>query len=56
MSVTLPRELVDWIDDQVHTRRFSTRSHAVEVALLELIRDEHAELPIGRTRGSPAER
>lgn len=36
LQVTVPVELIAWIDEQVRRRRFSTRSHAVEVALLNL--------------------
>lgn len=49
LSVTLPREIILWVDDQVRTRRFSTRSHAIEVALMELMREDHGELPTWRT-------
>ena len=34
MSVTVEKELVAWIDQQVKTQRFRNRSHAVEVALM----------------------
>jgi len=36
ITVTIPRDLTAWVDEQVRNRRFSSRSHAVEVALLEL--------------------
>ena len=38
LQVTVPGELVVWMDAQVKRRRFHHRSHAVEVALLELKR------------------
>ena len=34
ISVTVEREIVDWIDEQVKTQRFRNRSHAVELALM----------------------
>lgn len=36
LPVTVPRDLIVWLDELVKRRRFSTRSHAVEVALIEL--------------------
>jgi len=35
ISVTVDKELVEWIDKQVETQRFRNRSHAVEVALMK---------------------
>ena len=36
MSVTVELDLVKWVDEQVETQRFRNRSHAVEVALMNL--------------------
>jgi Arc/MetJ-type ribon-helix-helix transcriptional regulator len=36
VHVTLPKELVKWLDDQIKTRAYSDRSHGIEVALLTL--------------------
>lgn len=36
LQVTVPKDLIAWIDQQVKARKFHHRSHAVEVALLEL--------------------
>ena len=36
MPVTIPKDLIAWVDSQVERRKYSTRSHAVEVALLQL--------------------
>ncbi|HEV2317799.1 MAG TPA: hypothetical protein VGV89_09550 [Thermoplasmata archaeon] len=36
LQVTIPGELIAWMDLQIKKRRFHHRSHAVEVALLEL--------------------
>jgi Arc/MetJ-type ribon-helix-helix transcriptional regulator len=33
ISVTLDRDLIDWIDDQVLKGRYRNRSHFVEVVL-----------------------
>jgi len=37
ISVTVNKQIVDWIDKQVETQRFRNRSHAVEVALMKFI-------------------
>jgi Arc/MetJ-type ribon-helix-helix transcriptional regulator len=37
ISVTVEKNIVDWIDRQVGTQRFRNRSHAVEVALMRFI-------------------
>jgi Arc/MetJ-type ribon-helix-helix transcriptional regulator len=36
VTVTLPKELLAWLDEQVATRTYADRSHAVEVAILTL--------------------
>ena len=36
VGVTLPRELVEWLDRQVDSRVYADRSHAIEVAILTL--------------------
>ena len=38
--ITLPKDIVDWVDKQVETRRFANRSHAIEIALMKLIETE----------------
>ena len=40
MSVTVEKELVEWIDKQVKTQRFRNRSHAVELALMRFRESE----------------
>jgi Arc/MetJ-type ribon-helix-helix transcriptional regulator len=37
ISVTIPRELIDWIDEMVEKRVFANRSHAVEVCVLKYL-------------------
>lgn len=34
ISVTIDKELVDWIDEQVRTQKYRNRSHLVELSLL----------------------
>jgi len=43
ITITLPPELVKWIDKMVEKRVFANRSHAVEVCVLryqELLKEE----------------
>jgi len=35
VSITLPRECVEWLDRQVEVRTYHNRSHAVEVLILK---------------------
>jgi Arc/MetJ-type ribon-helix-helix transcriptional regulator len=46
MPVTIPKELIAWVDSQVKRRKYSTRSHAVEVALLQLKESTESERPV----------
>lgn len=38
VSITLPQECVDWIDDKIESRTYANRSHALEVLVLEAIK------------------
>ncbi len=38
VSLTLPKECLDWIDDKVKSRTYSNRSHAMEVLVLEAMK------------------
>ena len=40
VSLTLPQECVDWIDEKIKSRKYATRSHAVEVLVWEAIKKE----------------
>lgn len=39
-QVTLRKEIVEWVDKEVEKLRFASRSHAVEYALLQLMKQE----------------
>ncbi len=39
-SVTLSKSLVDWIDKQIQSRRFASRSHAVEYCINKIMKEE----------------
>lgn len=43
ISVTLPKECVDWLDRKVETRIYANRSHALEVLILEAMKNEKKE-------------
>lgn len=38
ISITLPKECIEWIDKQVESRKYHNRSHAIEVLILEKMR------------------
>ena len=35
VSITLPKECVEWVDKQVEARIYHNRSHAIEVLILK---------------------
>jgi Arc/MetJ-type ribon-helix-helix transcriptional regulator len=41
VTLTLPADLSKWVDERVEAREYATRSHAFEVALLELKRNKN---------------
>jgi metal-responsive CopG/Arc/MetJ family transcriptional regulator len=40
LSITLPKDCVEWLDRQVEARKYFSRSHAIEVLILEAIKQE----------------
>ena len=40
LQVTVREGIVKWIDQEVKTLRFASRSHAIEYALLQLMKQE----------------
>ena len=40
VSVTLPRTCLDWIDRKVESRVYANRSHAIEVIVLEAMKND----------------
>jgi Arc/MetJ-type ribon-helix-helix transcriptional regulator len=38
--VTLPKECVEWLDKRVESRVYANRSHAIEVLILETMKNE----------------
>lgn len=39
ISITLPTECIEWIDKQVESRKYHNRSHAIEVLILEKMKE-----------------
>lgn len=35
-SIAMDRDLLEWIDAQIKTKRFATRTHAIEYAVQQL--------------------
>lgn len=40
VSITLPKECVKWIDKKVEARVYANRSHAIEVLILDKMKEE----------------
>lgn len=38
VSMTLPKECVEWIDKKIKSRTYANRSHAIEVLVLEAMK------------------
>ena len=43
VSITLPKELLEWIDKKIQERIYANRSHAIEVLILEAMKREKKE-------------
>ena len=43
LSITLPKGCVEWLDGQVEARKYFSRSHALEVLILEAMKNEKKE-------------
>ena len=43
ISVTLPKECIEWLDKKVKTRIYANRSHAIEVLILEAMKREEKQ-------------
>jgi Arc/MetJ-type ribon-helix-helix transcriptional regulator len=40
LQVTVREDIVNWVDQQIETLKFASRSHAIEFALLRLMEAE----------------
>jgi Arc/MetJ-type ribon-helix-helix transcriptional regulator len=43
ISVTLPKNCIDWIDRKVESRTYANRSHGIELLILEAMKKEKKE-------------
>ncbi len=48
ITLTLPADLARWVDERVEAREYATRSHAFEVALLELKKNKSKSSSLNR--------
>ena len=39
-TVTLPKDVIEWLEKQIEERRFSNISHGIEYALYQLMKKE----------------
>jgi len=47
ITVSLDRELVEWVEKEIKKKRFGSKSHAIELALYKLKSEEE---PTGHAR------
>jgi metal-responsive CopG/Arc/MetJ family transcriptional regulator len=40
LSITLPKECLEWLDERVSVRRYFSRSDAIEVLILNAMKEE----------------
>jgi len=40
VSITLPKECIAWLDKKIDSRVYANRSHAIEVLILEAMKQE----------------
>lgn len=40
ISITLPKECLEWLDKKVESRTYANRSHAIEVLVLDAMKQE----------------
>jgi Arc/MetJ-type ribon-helix-helix transcriptional regulator len=42
-TVTLPKDVIEWLEKQIEERRFSNLSHGIEYAVYQLMRKEESK-------------
>ena len=40
VSITLPKDCIEWLDRKIESRIYANRSHAIEVLILEAMKGE----------------
>jgi len=43
VSITLPKNCITWIDEKIESRVYANRSHAIEVLILDAMKQEKKE-------------
>ena len=43
VSITLPKECLEWLDKKIERRIYANRSHVIEVLILEAMKNEKKE-------------
>ncbi len=43
VSITIPKECVEWVDKKVRSRVYANRSHVIEILILEAMKREKKE-------------
>ena len=46
VTATMDGDLVEWIDDNIKSRRFASRSHALEFAVAHLMDEDKTEAKV----------
>ena len=39
-TITLPKDIIDWLEQEIKERRFSSISHGIEFAIYQLMKKE----------------
>lgn len=39
VTITLPQEILDWIDQEIASKRFANRSHAIEYSVFKVMKE-----------------
>jgi len=50
VSITLPKECVAWIDKRIAKRIYANRSHAIEVLILNVMKEKRENLELNPNR------
>jgi metal-responsive CopG/Arc/MetJ family transcriptional regulator len=40
LSITLPKQCIEWLDGKIEARTYANRSHGIEVIILEAMKTE----------------
>jgi len=43
VTITVSKEVLDWIDEKIKTRKFASRSHAIDYIVAKFIKEKGDE-------------